>query len=120
MAHRVIYIVVYMHSDIHNEDLNINMGPHVSLSQGCISEYSAYMYCTDISFKFLKLFYAYKCFLACLCTTCKPVAQRGWKRILDPTELELQIVVDYYVVSGNQTRSSTRAVKAVDHLFGLR
>ena len=41
----------------------------------------------------------------CQCTTCMPCDFRSQKRVLDPLELELQMVVSHYVVIETQTRS---------------
>jgi hypothetical protein len=38
-----------------------------------------------------------------MCTISVPGAQRGQKKVSDALELELQVVVSYYVDSGNQT-----------------
>lgn len=37
-----------------------------------------------------------------MCKTCVPGASRGQKRVSDPVELELQMLVNYHVGSGKQ------------------
>lgn len=38
---------------------------------------------------------------ACLCTMCMPGVQESQKRVMDPVELGLQIVMTHYVSFGN-------------------
>lgn len=53
----------------------------------------------------------------CLCVCVPHVCSghRGQERMMDPLELELQIVVGYPVDVGNQTRPSGRAASALTH-----
>lgn len=48
----------------------------------------------------LGLFYVYKCLHVCKCATCLPDAHRSQKRLSDPMELELGMVVSYNVNAG--------------------
>lgn len=47
-------------------------------------------------------FYCVFCLHVCICTTCVPGASSGQKRVSDPVELELQMLVSYHVGSGKQ------------------
>jgi hypothetical protein len=38
------------------------------------------------------------CMYGCLCTTCMSGTHRGQKRVSDPVDLELQMVVSHYAV----------------------
>lgn len=42
------------------------------------------------------------CLHVCICTTCVSGASRGQKRVSDPVELELQMLLSYHVGSGKQ------------------
>lgn len=46
-------------------------------------------------------------------TTCEPGALGGQKRMSDPLELELQMIMSHHKVLGIQPRSSERAVQAL-------
>lgn len=39
-----------------------------------------------------------------MCTTCMLSARGGWKRVFDPLELELMIIVRYHMDVGNETQ----------------
>lgn len=41
------------------------------------------------------------CLYVCLCTTCMPVACESQKRVSDPLELELQVIMSCHVGAEN-------------------
>ena len=59
-------------------------------------------------FHLLFLFYVYEC-IACIDVSAPLLYNRGQKRVLDPLELELQMVVSHHMVVGNQTQVLLKA-----------
>lgn len=59
------------------------------------------------------IFYLY----VCLWTICVPEDNEGQKTVLDPQELEVQLVVSSKWVLGKEPRSSGEASSALNQLF---